>query len=332
MNILVLGAGSIGKRHIKNLVSLKKEEDSISVVEPNQERQKEVEALGIEPKNIFSSRSEALAFQKYTGGIVATPTSLHYEDAVDLVQNNISVMVEKPLGVDAKRADELEKLAKKHDVFAFTAYCFRFDPVANKFAELLKEGIVGKPLYARAEMSTYLPEWHPHEDYRDFYMSKKNLGGGTLLDQSHLYDMTQWFFGDFKETYGITKKHSHLEIQTDDFGEFIFEMTSGIIVSVHIDLFTRPWREFYTVTGEKGTVTWNIHTREIILELENSASSVLMKGTDYNQMYINEIQYFLDQLSSNGALEGPTYNDGKRVVEIIDAIRESHDTKKVVNC
>ncbi|ARN85056.1 Gfo/Idh/MocA family protein [Candidatus Nucleicultrix amoebiphila] len=330
MKILVLGGGSIGKRHIKNLLSAIDSKQQVFVVEPKLERQREIINLGVAQENIFNSRDDALKSNQYTGAIIATPTSMHYEDAFALVTHGCHMMIEKPLGIDASHSEQLEKKAREKNIFIFTAYCFRFDPVANKFHQLIKEGIVGKPLYARAEMSTYLPDWHPHEDYRTFYMAKKVLGGGTLLDQSHLYDMTQWFFGDFSSVFGITKKHSDLEIETDDFGEFIFNMKSNIKVSIHIDLFTRPWREFYQVTGEKGTLLWDIHTRKIILEHTDNKREVVMEGADYNQMYINELDYFLKQLKEPGKVSGPKYIEGKRVVEIIDAIRQSSAEGKLI--
>ena len=331
MKILVLGGGSIGKRHIKNLLTTLENPKNIFVVEPNEERRKEIIALGIPFDHVFENREKALETNSYNGAVIATPTSMHYDDAFALVDHNIALMIEKPLGIDSSLAKQLEEKAKQNKTFVFTAYCFRFDPVANKFNELLKSGFIGNLLYARAEMSTYLPDWHPHEDYRNFYMAKKKLGGGTLLDQSHLYDMALWFFGDISSVFGITKKHSDLEIETDDFGEFIFTMKSHLNVSIHIDLFTRPWREFFQVSGTEGTLTWDIHTRKIIHEDINNKKEVLMEGKDYNQMYINEINYFVDQVKENGSKEGPKFSEGKRVVEVIDAIRNSSKENKTIS-
>ncbi len=331
MKILVLGGGSIGKRHIKNLLSVLGSPDSIFVVEPNEERRNEIVSLGVLANQVFPTREDALKANTYEGAIIATPTSLHYEDALSLIDHKLALMIEKPLGVDGQFAKQLEEKAKQNNKFVFTAYCFRFDPVANKFSELLKSGLIGKLLYARAEMSTYLPDWHPHEDYRTFYMAKKKLGGGTLLDQSHLYDMALWFFGDIESVFGITKKHSDLEIETDDFGEFIFTMKSNFNVSIHIDLFTRPWREFFQVSGTEGTLTWDIHTRKIIHETVDNKKEILIEGKDYNQMYVNEVNYFIDQIKANGAQQGPKFQDGKRVVEIIDAIRLSTEEKRTIS-
>ncbi len=331
MNILVLGGGSIGKRHIKNLISALNSKENIYVVEPQKERQEEIKSFGIPSNNIFSSREECLRTKRFDGAIIATPTSLHYEDAFAIAEHGCNLMIEKPLGVDSKGAQKLKNLISQNKIFAFTAYCFRFNAVAAKFKQLIQEEFCGKPLYARAEMSTYLPDWHPHEDYRKFYMAKKNLGGGTLLDQSHLYDLAMWFFGDIQSVLGVTTKYSNLEIETDDFGEFIFKMRSKLMVSVHVDLFTRPFRESFMVTCEKGTLIWDIHTRQIFFDDINNKREILFEGSDYNEMYVNEMIYFIDQVKQKGTLEGPHFDQGKRVVEIIDAIRRSSELKSWVD-
>lgn len=320
--ILVLGTGSIGKRHIKNILAAGIPAQDLCVVEPRADRQAEAVALGVPAANVFADRAAALAARRFDGAVVATPTSMHYDDAIELARHGIALMIEKPMGIDMSRAAELKREVEKRGIFCFVAYCFRFDPVARRFASALAEGVIGKPLYARAEMSTYLPEWHPHERYQDFYMSKLALGGGTLLDQSHLYDMTRWFLGDISTVFGLSRRESDLEIETDDFGEFLFGMASGIHVSVHIDLYTRPWREFYQVTGETGTLEWDIHNKTITLGKTDGSREVLMVGTDYNQMYVNEIGYFLDRV--RGTVDaGPGFDDGWKVMEVIEAIRTS---------
>lgn len=329
--VIVLGGGSIGKRHLRNLLAspLLTPAD-VFAVEPRADRVGEVAALGVPEANILLSRDAALAAGRYDGCIVATPTSMHYDDAIAMVEAGCHLMIEKPMGVDIGRAGELREAIARAGVFAFVAYCFRFDPVAQEFQRLIQAEAVGRPLYARAEMSTYLPEWHPHEDYRDFYMSKLALGGGTLLDQSHLYDMTRWFFGEMTEVFGLSDRRGPLEIETDDYGEFLFTMASGLQSSVHIDLFTRPWREFYQVSGERGTLEWNINRRTLTLAVDDRPAEVVMRGEDYNQMYIGELGYFLAAVTSGGnPPPGPRFDDGLRTMQIIEAIRESAGRRTV---
>lgn len=325
-HLLVIGAGSIGKRHIKNLLAAPAgaagDPVTVSVVEPRADRRAEVMALGVPEAQLYESRDDALAAGGFDGALVATPTAFHVADALACAKAGLPLMIEKSLSVDMVGVAELQQEIESRGLFAFTAYCFRFDPQARRFAELLHEGAIGKPLYARAEMSTYLPEWHPHEDYREFYMAKKALGGGTLLDQSHLYDMTRMFLGEIRTVMGISRKDSDLEIETDDFGEFLFHLESGVYVSVHIDLFTRPWREFFQVTGSEGVLEWDIGRKTITRFAHDGTSELLLQGTDYNAMYVNEVAYFLAGVRGERP-DGPGFADGVRVMQVIDAIRTS---------
>ncbi|HJN37474.1 MAG TPA: Gfo/Idh/MocA family oxidoreductase [Gammaproteobacteria bacterium] len=329
MKTLVIGCGSIGKRHIGNLANIL-DTKNIFAVDPKESCRNQVHnTFKISKDNLFETSDQALESQNFDSAIIATPTSLHHLDIIKMAARGVNLMIEKPVCVNTEHLKEIESVVSKSNKFSFVAYCFRFDPVANKFSELIKSQYLGKPLYSRAEMSTYLPDWHPEEDYRDFYMSKKSLGGGTLLDQSHLYDMVLWFFGEVKSVFGISKKHSDLEMDTDDFGEFIFNCKSGLDVSVHVDLFTKKFREFFQVTCEKGTLNWDIGARKIYAETEGKVE-ILAEGKDYNQMYINEMKYFIEQVKNKGSLKGPNFNDGIKVLHLIEAIRNSSSQGQLV--
>jgi predicted dehydrogenase len=156
-------------------------------------------------------------------------------------------------------------------------------------------------------------------------MAKKALGGGTLLDQSHLFDLTRFFLGDIEGLTGVSTRYSDLEIETDDFGEMILKMNSGIYASLHIDLFTKVEREFYQVTGADGTLEWNLGKRTITRYVSGQAPEVLAQGGNYNDMYIGELQYFLaalrgEQLDPLAA----SLDDGRKVMDVVMAVRASN--------
>ena len=95
-------------------------------------------------------------------------------------------MIEKPLSRDLKNIDELLKVVSKNKLITFIAYIFRFAPSVKYLKRDIKKKIIGEILFVRGEFSEYLPDWHPYEKYNSFYMAQKNLGGGSILDQSHI--------------------------------------------------------------------------------------------------------------------------------------------------
>jgi predicted dehydrogenase len=178
-------------------------------------------------------------------------------------------------------------------------------------------------------MCSYLPAWHPYEDYRKFYMAKKALGGGTLLDQSHLFDLTRMFLGEIRGVYGVSTRHSCLEIETDDFGELVLEMKSGIHVSLHIDLFSQPRREYYHVMGAGGTLQWDMYANTVTHLVQEGVREVFDCGKDKNAMYVEELRYFVQGIEANGPIDGPTLSDGKAAMDVVVAVRESQGRRYV---
>ena len=136
---------------------------------------------------------------------------------------------------------------------------FRFSEPARKFREVIDAQVVGKPLYVHGEFSEYLPDWHPWEDYRSFYMAKKALGGGSLLDQSHIMDMAHWCFGSVKEVFGFSGRVSSLEVETDDLAEIQVRFTSGLVGTIHQDMFGRQHSKYIEVKCPQGNVRWSVY-------------------------------------------------------------------------
>ncbi len=328
-SILVLGAGSIGKRHLRNLLGVGFPPEQISVVEVREDRRREVVDLGVPVANVFADRDVALKRREYAGAIVATPTALHYEDAVAIAQADTHLMIEKPLGVDLDGYERLKAEVDRRGLFAFVAYCYRFHAGGEKMRSLVRDGLIGEPYYARGEMCSFLPAWHPYEDYREFYMAKRALGGGTLLDQSHLFDLTRMFLGEIQGLYGISTRQSHLEIETDDFGEVVLEMERGMRVSLHMDLFSQPRREYYHVMGANGTLQWDIYPNTVTHLVQEGVREVFDCGKDKNAMYVEELRYFLRGIEAGGPMDGPNLLDGKATMDVVVAVRESRGKRYV---
>ena len=102
-----------------------------------------------------------------------------------------------------------------------TGFCLRFFKPMVKAKELLGEGRVGRIVTARSFTGAYLPDWHPWEDYRTFYMAKKEMGGGVLLDECHAFDWMQWLVGPIQGVFSVVGTLSDLEVTSDDVCEVI---------------------------------------------------------------------------------------------------------------
>jgi len=290
LKALVIGYGSIGKRHTNNLMKLKQIE--ISVCSKNKE------ALQLKKKGItvYSTIEKALE-EKHDVGIICNETSLHIETAIKLAKKDYHIFLEKPLSNSLKNISTLFKLIKKKKLITMIGCNMRFHEGIKIMKKMIEKDEIGRIISASAENGSFMPDWHPWENYQSSYASNKKLGGGVVLTQIHEIDYLYWFFGKVNELFAITKKLSDLEIDVEDFCECILKFKNNIIVDLHLDYFQKPSKRTCKIIGTKGQIKWNWENNHVqIYKYKNNkwVTRKIEKKMDKNKMYIDEMIYFLN--------------------------------------
>lgn len=323
--ILIVGYGSVGKRHVNNLISIPNTEIIVCTKQKN---------LKFSNKKIktYNSLNESLK-EKPDIGFVTNETSKHISVAIDLAKQRLDLFLEKPLSNSMINVKVLTKTVKKNNLITQMGCNFRFHPCLMRIKKIIDEGMIGRIIVAHAESGSYLPDWHPYEDYRLGYAAREDLGGGIVLTCIHEIDYLYWFFGDVKEIFSITGKFSDLEVTSDDMSSVILRFKNDIIAEVHLDYFQRPDFKSCKIKGTKGTIYWNSDHNEVKIYLikENRWKTIMkLKNFQRNQMFIDEIKHFLKCVETRK----PTINDvrqGTRTLEISLAIKKSSKLKKMVH-
>ena len=295
MHILVVGAGSIGQRHIKNLVGLG---ITVSIVEPTKNGFVEGWGRTLAGKFLYSSILEAFEQPDYDAAIVAVPTYLHMEVAVSLAQHNMPLFIEKPVSHCMEDVLFFQGEMEHYKQWAVVGYSMRFHPAIQIIKDLLPQ--IGTPLYARAEVGQYLPDWHPEEDYRNWYMAREDQGGGALLDLSHEIDYMRWLFGEVhtEKMVGFVGKTSDLDIDSDDCTEFIAGFGDQLLGSVHMDLLDRSYNRRLRIVGSEGTISWDWEDNYVRLKIGSFESSLSLYDPDRNIQFKEEMAAFVDSVQS----------------------------------
>ena len=328
MLILVVGCGSIGKRHIRNLKALDVGEVIACDVTP--ERGQEVEReYGIKT---FNNLEESLA-RKPDVAFICTPTSLHIPSALPAARSGCHLFIEKPLAHSLDSVDELIEIVAQKELVTLVGCNLRFHPGIAKIKELLENENIGKVLCARVQAGQYLPDWHPWEDYRLGYSANRTLGGGTILDGVHQIDYIRWFLGEVGQVFCFSGKLSSLEIDTEDMAEMLLKFKSGAIAEVHLDYIQRFYGHSCQVIGEEGTILWDINERQVKFYSARTKEWLIFPEEadhDINQMYIEEMKHFIQCLQGR-AKPMQDIRTGKKVLEIALAAKESASTGKLIN-
>lgn len=289
MKILVVGYGSIGKRHVKNLSSLN--QTQVSVCSKNKEAWK-LEKKGIKT---FTTIEQALK-EKHDVAIICNETSLHIKTAIKLADNGYHIFLEKPISNSLKNIPALIKIIKRKKLITMVGCNMRFHHGIKLMKSLIDKNEIGRILSVTVENGSFMPDWHPWEDYQISYASQKKLGGGVVLTQIHEIDYLYWFFGKVDDIYSFTEKLTDLQIDVEDYSGSLLKFKNKIIAELHLDYFQKPSVRSCKIIGTKGQITWNWENNHVQIFKNKDKKWVtknIEKKFDRNKMFVDELQYFL---------------------------------------
>ena len=289
MKILVVGYGSIGKRHVKNLSSLN--QTQVSVCSKNKEAWK-LEKKGIKT---FTTIEQALK-EKHNVAIICNETSLHIKTAIKLADNGYHIFLEKPISNSLKNIPALIKIIKRKKLITMVGCNMRFHHGIKLMKSLIDKNEIGRILSVTVENGSFMPDWHPWENYQISYASQKKLGGGVVLTQIHEIDYLYWFFGKVDDIYSFTEKLTDLQIDVEDYSGSLLKFKNKIIAELHLDYFQKPSVRSCKIIGTKGQITWNWENNHVQIFKNKDKKWVtknIEKKFDRNKMFVDELQYFL---------------------------------------
>jgi len=326
LKFLIVGLGSIGKRHL----------DNIRIIDPDAEitiwhtRSRRGTGQAGVAREVFCNE-EAISL-KPDIAIIANPASAHIPIAQKLSQEGIDLFIEKPLSSTIEGINELLQIQKTTGNLIMVGYNLRFHPALKMLKQCITEGKIGKLVSIRAEVGQYLPDWRPGTDYRLSVSAQKELGGGAVLELSHEIDYTRWLAGEITSVMSMTDHVSDLDIDVEDSAEIIMSFSSGALGSIHLDMTQRTPARFCKVIGTLGTAIWDGASDSVMIfttETNQWNQTNPVGKTDRNSLYLSEMEHFIS-CCRNRNEPAVTVSDGKRVLEIALAALESSRDKRCI--
>lgn len=340
MKYLIAGLGSVGRRHMRNLISLG--ETDIVLLRTRKATLPDDELAGYP---VETDINEAIKNHKPDAVIVSNPTSLHLDIAIPAAQAGCAILLEKPISGSMERIDELSSAVKKSGSKVLVAFQFRFHPGLIKAKELISNGEIGRVISANVHFGEYLPAWHPWEDYRISYAARADMGGGVVATQCHSLDYLPWLVGEkIESVFGYTAKLSDLEIDVEDTAKIALRFENGALGSLHLDFNQQPPEHHFTIVGTNGTIKWNLADGALRIYRPHPNPSPSGRGQgegnwveyplpaswERNVMFLEQAKHFVDVVKGKA---NPSCNleDGIQTMKIISAVHESQKMGKAIS-
>ena len=273
-NVLIIGAGGIGRRHIKGYLSTSRA--TLSIVEPDDEKINIIQNEFSIDKTYTSIEQANL--DHFDLAVICSPANMHVDAMKICAQNNLSFMVEKPLSTSMEGVDEIIQLVEKNNLFARVGYTRRNSHVSRALKNQLDNNKVGDVKLVYINSSQEFPKYRP--DYQTIYYAHPEMGGGAILDAAtHMIDQLIWIIGKPKEVSCMFDRLVLKGTNTEDTSLINIRFDNGIMANITVNQFQKPNVNSYEFIGTKG----NLKLDHSILRFADDDSGKWKEEKDYMQ-------------------------------------------------
>lgn len=311
MKALVVGCGSIGRRHITHLIESSRV-NRIIVYTQNKEC-----AKGLDDEGKLGTVS-SLDGIKADFAVIANETCKHIDTALQLADNDIHLFIEKPLSHNLDKVDTLQDQCEKKGIKIFIGYNLRFLGIMDYIKEQLEGKLLGDLYFAKIEVGQYLPLWRKGTDYRSSYSASRERGGGVALDLSHELDYMRHIFGGPVSWKVMRSRTGILEMDAEDLFEGLYLYGNNFICNVHMDCLQEHAKRSIRIEGSKGSIFCDFIGKKLTVSSGNGKTVINNPDLfDLNNTYRKELDHFMDVVEK-GTKPAVTLQDGIEVLKLIE--------------
>ena len=327
--ILIVGFGSIGRRHLENFLQLK----NVKLIVYT--KRTDLDSFKEQGVKISNSLTECLK-ENPNIGIITNETSLHVPITIKLAQNGLDLFIEKPLSNSLKDVEKLRAIVKKKKLITQMGCHLRFHPCIKKIKSLIEQEKIGRIISAQVQSCSYLPDYHKWEDYRRSYASRKELGGGVILTQIHEIDYMYWFFQEVENVVSMSGKLSDLDVTVEDYAASLLKFKNKVVGEIHLDYFQRPNFKSCKIRGTKGEIYWDSDNNDVNIynikknKWEAKFETGFSNNIDTYSSYLEEIKHFMRCVKKRKETIN-NLEQGIATLKIALAIKKASKIKKSVN-
>ena len=281
MNILIIGLGSIAKKHILALKQL----NIITKIYALRSKPNSEDLEGV--ISIYDLNKIDLFFDF---AIISNPTNLHFKYIELLAEKGVNLFIEKPPISSLENIEILERMIQESEIMTYVACNLRFHPCI----QYIKEHLISNTKRINEiniYCGSYLPNWRPNKNFRDIYSVKPEMGGGVHLDLFHELDYTTWLFGFPLKSNYVLRNVSSLKIDAIDYANYLLEYES-FSVNIILNYYRKDAKRSIEIIFEDETWTIDLIRNNI----KNQNEFIIYENSDFaiEKTYYLQMQYFIE--------------------------------------
>ena len=290
--ILVIGCGSIGERHLRCFQRTGRAQ--VAVCDANAELLKRV--AGQCQVAGFSILDAALDARRYAGIVICTPAQTHLDIALAGLRHGAGLLIEKPLGTGLEKVPALQAEIARAGKFVGVAYVYHFMPWIQGARKVLMSGELGAPLHVSIVTGQHFPTFRPA--YREIYYARHDTGGGAIQDAlTHIANAIEWLVGPTTRLF-CDAAHQSLEGVSVEDTVNVTARNGGVLVNYALNQFQTPNEMTMQIHCEGGSVKIEGHEQRFGVLWRGTAAWEWCKAAplERDEIFIAQANAFLDGL------------------------------------
>ena len=316
-DILVIGAGSIGERHIRCFLKTGRARVSVCEIDRallgrmanDYDLSQACEDFG----DALSSNPRAV--------VIAAPAHLHIPMAIRAAEAGCHLLIEKPLSTDISGVEVLKRRVLEQRLVAQVGYTFRHHPLVAKVKDQIDQGRWGLPLQLTIVSGQHFPTYRPA--YRDIYYARHETGGGAIQDAlTHFLDTAQWWLGSIDRLTGDMEHLSLKGVEVEDTVN-VLARHGDIMGSYHFNQHQYPDESVFTLVCERGTLRLELcaNRLRIMDRPDGDWEDEINNAFQRDDIFVSQANSFLDAIEGQPSISC-TIDEAKHTISCQMALLE----------
>ncbi len=309
--VVVVGCGSIGKRHARLLAA--REDVQVELFDLDSEQvDMTIQTIGTVP--VYDTYAAALASAP-DAVLIATPVPDHAQQCIDALEAGAHVFCEKPLCDTVANARRVEAAVAASDRLFNVGFVMHYHPAMRRIREIIQSGIIGRVLHVHWHIGTYLTLMSSVSRHQ------ASLEGALLLDYAHQPDVIYWWLQKRPTSvFAAGHQGGTQPLQSNpNVMALILEYDEALLATINLNYVQHPNTARCEIAGDEGWLYMDLDVGELTTGMRQDETVERESFVpERDRLYIDELHAFLQAVDHGGRVESPV-EDAMISMEIIEA-------------